>query len=86
MAQTVWNDELASLAELNTKQCKMQHDCHNTLQFSYSGQNIGIQGASKSFQTPTSVVDAVITDWYNENANANQSDIDRLTRIQVDAK
>ena len=31
MASVVWCPELASLAELNTKQCVMEHDkCHNT--------------------------------------------------------
>lgn len=31
MATMVWDDELSTLAELNTKQCTMVHDsCHNT--------------------------------------------------------
>jgi aspartate/tyrosine/aromatic aminotransferase len=31
MAQVQWDDQLAYLADLNTKQCRMSHDhCHNT--------------------------------------------------------
>jgi Cysteine-rich secretory protein family len=31
MAKVTWNNELAKLAELNTKQCDMKHDdCRNT--------------------------------------------------------
>jgi hypothetical protein len=31
MAKMIWNDELALLAGLNTKQCVMKHDaCRNT--------------------------------------------------------
>lgn len=31
MGQMVWNDELANIATLNTKQCKLKHDiCRNT--------------------------------------------------------
>lgn len=82
MAQMVWNNDLAWLAELNTKQCQMNHDaCHNTAQFKYSGQNLGAMGISNSHYDPAVVVNGVVNSWYNENSNALQSDIDKLTRI-----
>lgn len=37
MATVVWSPELATLAEMNTKQCIMEHDkCHNTGSFKIS--------------------------------------------------
>ena len=34
MASVVWSDEMAALAELNTKQCEMEHDkCRATGNF-----------------------------------------------------
>ncbi|XP_002010473.4 antigen 5 like allergen Cul n 1 [Drosophila mojavensis] len=45
MATVRWDAELARLAELNVKQCYMEHDaCHNTEKFRYSGQNLFIEG------------------------------------------
>lgn len=84
MAQIVWNDDLAYLAELNTKQCKIQLDaCHNTAQFKYSGQNLGSLGtlSSVGHSDPSAVINSVINNWYSENSNALQGDIDKLTKI-----
>lgn len=45
MPTLIWLSELAELAELNVKQCKMEHDqCHNTENFKGSGQNLYISG------------------------------------------
>jgi hypothetical protein len=38
-----WDDELAYLAELNAKSCKIEHDrCRNTVTFPYAGQNLAL--------------------------------------------
>lgn len=81
MAQMVWNHELAWLAELNTKQCKMSHDkCRNTARFEYSGQNLGEMGTSGPHHDPSTIIDRMITNWYNEYQYATQSDIDNFTK------
>lgn len=47
MATVEWDAELAKLAELNVKQCVMEHDdCHSTDRFINSGQNLFITGFS----------------------------------------
>lgn len=43
MGVVSWDDELAYLAELNAKQCKIEHDrCRNTVAFPYAGQNLAL--------------------------------------------
>lgn len=67
MATMQWNDELAKLAELNVKQCKMRHDdCHNTESFPKAGQNLAAiawMGMKKSVE---SVIDSQIQNWFSE--------------------
>lgn len=87
MAQLVWNDELAWLAQLNTRQCAMKHDaCHNTAKFSNSGQNLGTMSSSRAHYKPSDVLDGVISNWFNENAYASQSDVDILTVVRNENK
>lgn len=63
-----WNSELASLAELNVKQCKMKHDqCHNTAQFKASGQNLytsGFKGGSPP--TLSQIAQDAVDSWASE--------------------
>lgn len=87
MAQMVWNHQLAYLAELNTKQCKMSHDqCRKTAKFEYPGQNLGEMGTSGPHYDPVEVVKSVLNDWYDEHRYARQSDIDELTRMSDENK
>lgn len=80
MAQMVWNDDLAYLAELQARQCAAQRDvCRNTIQFKYSGQNQGTETTPGIHYLPTFVVESVIDRWYKEKAYAAQSDMDYLT-------
>lgn len=82
MAQMVWNDELAWLAQLNTKQCKMNHDkCHNTATFLHSGQNLGNAAKSSAHYDPSAFIVTIIDLWFSENTSTMQSDIDNLTSI-----
>lgn len=73
-----WNDELAQLAELNVKQCQMSHDaCHNTPEYLWSGQNLGLQATTGDFEPLRNVTDGVVNGWYSEVRNAVQSDIEK---------
>lgn len=80
MAKTVWNDQLESLAELNTKKCSNSHDCHNTLEFEFSGQNLGIMSTTANY-TIEQVIKERINAWYNENTYAAESDIEKFSRL-----
>jgi Cysteine-rich secretory protein family len=76
MATLKWNQELSDLALLNAKQCKMQHDaCHNTADFEFSGQNLGISSTSINFKDPDVVINGLTNAWFNEYKNANASNI-----------
>lgn len=77
MATMTWNDELAKLAELNVKQCKIMHDhCRNTDQLKFVGQNLGFRAASGHFEDTHSVLTKTIHSWYAEIQDAHQRDID----------
>uniref|UniRef100_W8B4H9 Venom allergen-1 n=1 Tax=Ceratitis capitata TaxID=7213 RepID=W8B4H9_CERCA len=66
MATMQWDEELATLAALNVKQCEMKHDaCHNTDAFKYSGQNlawISFYNSPNASKLSQQSVDM----WYNE--------------------
>jgi len=82
MAQMEWDNQLAFLAELNTKQCRMQHDaCHNTQNYKYSGQNLGVVGTTSTHYQPQAVIEMMTEMWYNESQLTTQNDIDRFTRL-----
>ncbi|XP_067635242.1 venom allergen-1-like isoform X2 [Eurosta solidaginis] len=75
MATLQWDNELASLAALNVKQCKMAHDeCHNTDAYKYSGQNLAwityYNTADIKYLTGKSV-----DLWYNEIKDTKMSHI-----------
>lgn len=79
MAQLKWNEELAFLATLNVKKCKMQHDnCTNTVDYHYVGQNLATMSTTGSF-TVEKVIDNSIKMWLNENKNLLAPDISKLT-------
>lgn len=70
MATLSWDSELASLAELNVKQCKMEHDeCHNTDKYRSSGQNLyisGFKGGSPSF---AQIAQDAVDSWASEGSH-----------------
>ncbi|XP_064544954.1 antigen 5 like allergen Cul n 1-like [Drosophila montana] len=79
MALMRWNDELASLAELNVKQCVRQRDaCHNTDRFRNSGQNIALFGyeGEASSRTDQYLLTQAVTNWWQERDNADMAVID----------
>lgn len=74
-----WNQDLADYAELNTRRCQYGHDCHNTPEMKYSGQNINsdtaIGGGAQFVDIPKFIKESINT-WWNENQYASQNDID----------
>lgn len=80
MAKSVWNKELESLAELNTKKCSNAHDCHNTVEFQFSGQNLGMMSTTANY-TIEHVIKERINAWYDESSYATTSDIETFNRL-----
>jgi len=77
MPTVKWNNELADLAELHTRDCSMDHDsCHNTDTFIFSGQNIGLMGNNIRFADKETMIRTIIESWTNEYKTSNQSTID----------
>ncbi|CAD7083424.1 unnamed protein product [Hermetia illucens] len=78
MATMQWDDELAKLAELNVKRCKMKHDkCRKTKRFSMAGQNLSKMWSPGSV-TAKEAVKGGINSWLKEYKNAEQSNLDKL--------
>ncbi|KAM7350298.1 antigen 5 like allergen Cul n 1-like [Cochliomyia hominivorax] len=80
MGTMEWDDELAKLAELNVLQCKMKHDkCHNTNDFKYSGQNLGVSGYNGDVNDSASIK-KFIQLWYDEKKDVKQSIINKYPK------
>ena len=84
MGTILWSNELASLAELNTKQCNMKHDrCRNTDTYQTSGQNLAWQATSDPI-TPAEIRIGVIngiSKWFNEYKYTEDTDVDSFNRL-----
>uniref|UniRef100_A0A1I8PS81 Venom allergen-1 n=1 Tax=Stomoxys calcitrans TaxID=35570 RepID=A0A1I8PS81_STOCA len=75
MATMKWNQELANIAALNVRQCKMSHDsCRNTDAFKYSGQNLAWMSYSGTVNT-NSMLENLVDLWYSEVKNSKMSNI-----------
>uniref|UniRef100_A0A0A1XQD0 Venom allergen-1 n=1 Tax=Zeugodacus cucurbitae TaxID=28588 RepID=A0A0A1XQD0_ZEUCU len=77
MATMQWDNELASLAALNVKQCQMKHDaCRNTKAFKFSGQNLAW---SSYYGTPNipDMLRKFINMWYNEIKDTTMAHINK---------
>lgn len=78
MATMQWDDELASVAALNVRQCKMAHDkCRNTDNFKYSGQNLAWRRYSG---TPNygNMLQKSMDMWYDEVSNTKMDYINNF--------
>lgn len=72
MSLMVWDDELAYLAELNVKQCVMEHDeCHSTVNFMYAGQNLANRFQYPKLETYNLVLKSFVKGWFNEHVDAS---------------
>ncbi|XP_075157840.1 venom allergen-1-like [Haematobia irritans] len=73
MATMQWDDELAYLAALNVRQCKMLHDkCRNTNTFHYSGQNLAWRSYSGS-PNYHELAKICMDMWYDEVKDSNMN-------------
>ncbi|XP_075157841.1 venom allergen-1-like [Haematobia irritans] len=73
MGTAQWDDELASLAAFNVRQCKMAHDkCRNTDSFQFAGQNLAYKtyGGTPNYQN---LLKATMNMWYDEVLNSNMN-------------
>lgn len=78
-----YNYQLAYLAELNVKRCIMGHDaCHNTPDFPWSGQNVGLRARTGSFEEYRSFFTIIINAFYDEVQYAVQEDIDKCCQAK----
>ncbi|XP_065362988.1 antigen 5 like allergen Cul n 1-like [Calliphora vicina] len=76
MATMEWDDELAAIAELNVKQCQMNHDrCRNTDAFKYAGQNLAWMGFFGDVVDADKMKESVEM-WFSEVKDSQQSYID----------
>ncbi|XP_055297429.1 antigen 5 like allergen Cul n 1-like [Sitodiplosis mosellana] len=81
MATMTWDDTLASLAELNTLQCEMEHDkCRNTYEFTLAGQNLAENGD----KTGVEIARWAPGYWFEEWSLAESSDITEYKRLSND--
>ncbi|XP_059222296.1 antigen 5 like allergen Cul n 1-like [Stomoxys calcitrans] len=70
MGTMLWDNELARLAEMNVRQCRMEHDCHATIAFPIPGQNLAWQGFFGNLNAREQTANA-INGWFNEHELAN---------------
>ncbi|KAG5667676.1 hypothetical protein PVAND_015648 [Polypedilum vanderplanki] len=77
MLTVEWDDELAEYASLNVRRCKFEHDCHNTPQMKYSGQNIYYSARTDAFEKNIgNFIDDAFQSWWDERKLASQENID----------
>nr|AAV90676.1 putative salivary secreted antigen-5 protein AG5-2 [Aedes albopictus] len=81
MSLMVWDDELAYLAELNVKQCKMKHDeCRSTVKFKDAGQNLAYSWKSGSLNKHNQNIRQSILGWFMEHKDAKMDHIRKYGR------
>lgn len=81
MATMRWCDELSKLAELNVKQCVMEHDeCRNTNKFQNVGQNLAVSSWMGMEKTIPNVIENHIQMWFNEYKDCPMSSINNYSR------
>lgn len=74
-----WDDELQWSAEELSAFCIPQHDqCRITPSFEEVGQNIGTISPKKPLEDPTSVVNDIIRDWFQEYVNLIIENVDKI--------
>ncbi|CAG9810783.1 unnamed protein product [Chironomus riparius] len=76
MATLEWDDDLADYAGLNVRRCRDEHDCHNTPEMKYSGQNLFFEAKTDTFERDiSSFIDSAFQSWWDERTSASQDDI-----------
>ncbi|XP_037940569.1 antigen 5 like allergen Cul n 1-like [Teleopsis dalmanni] len=85
MAQMVWCEELAALAELNVKKCILEPDaCHSTMRARYSGQNSGmtIYKTSQTITTLAWLIENRFDTWVREGEWVTMQQIKKYPDIE----
>ncbi|XP_053689096.1 antigen 5 like allergen Cul n 1-like [Sabethes cyaneus] len=78
MPKLKWNDELAKLAELNVKQCEMEHDrCRSTVKFKNAGQNIYYSSWSVKRTNLEKLIKEGIQAWWDEHKDFYLNEVDK---------
>ncbi|XP_055537839.1 antigen 5 like allergen Cul n 1-like [Wyeomyia smithii] len=73
-----WNNELAKLAELNVKQCEMEHDkCRSTAKFKNAGQNIYYSSWSAKRSNKTKLIEEAIQAWWDEHKDFYLNEVEK---------
>ncbi|XP_058064259.1 antigen 5 like allergen Cul n 1-like isoform X1 [Anopheles bellator] len=79
MPTVTWDDELANLAEINIRSCKLEHDeCRSTARFLQAGQNLAI-GSFYIEQNIFDIVNNLTMLWFSEYKDAVQEILDHYT-------
>ena len=78
MATMQWDNELAQIASLNVRQCRMAHDqCRNTDTFKYSGQNLYMLYYFGMATDHARNMRSAVKSWYDEVQYSNKAFTDR---------
>jgi hypothetical protein len=68
---------LANLAQMNAKNCNIEHDaCHNTQSFRLSGQNMALISNNRNDFVVDNEIESVINQWFDEYKQAHSSDVE----------
>jgi Cysteine-rich secretory protein family len=74
MPELKWDNELASFAELNVKQCEQIHDnCRSTRTFPHTGQHLALR-TNKKFPDVEASLQEMIQIWFSDNKLATESE------------
>ncbi|EDW80073.2 uncharacterized protein Dwil_GK24087 [Drosophila willistoni] len=87
LATMQWHEELEKLATLNVKQCLFNYDqCHNTLEFRNSGQNLIMLNISTLDDSPSSrptnetLIKYSIHSWWNQWRNVTWQHVEKFPK------
>lgn len=83
MAVLEWNDELAKLAEYNTRTCLYSHDdCRATEQYRHAGQNIARKSKPNNITVEvTRAIQDLTNKWWQEYVDTNQTVVDSYRKV-----
>jgi Cysteine-rich secretory protein family len=66
-----------------------QHDCHNTPEMMYSGQNLDkiiTFGGGSQFKTIPEIIESSVKTWYDENQYASMNEINNCCGVTTGPK
>ncbi|XP_058448518.1 antigen 5 like allergen Cul n 1-like [Malaya genurostris] len=83
MAVLEWNDELAKLAEYNTRTCLYTHDeCRSTEKYHFAGQNIARKSKPNNITVEVVLALSDLTNkWWQEYVDTNQTVMDSYRKV-----